>query len=62
MRLQNSFKTLLLHLVKYLGPFVIYPVTKLPKGTANRKATIQYDFAVPYLMMESTVCSDTFCL
>lgn len=29
------------------------------KGTANRKVTLQYDFAVQCLMMENNACSDT---
>lgn len=30
------------------------------KETANRKVTLQYDFAVQCLMMENNACSDTF--
>ena len=38
MRLQNSFKTLFSYLVKYLGPFIICPVTNLPKGLQIEKS------------------------
>lgn len=33
---------------------------KPTEGTANRKVTLQCDFAVQCLMMENNACSDTF--